>query len=131
MGAGTPIERCSREVILQELDRHRRDHAKEIARFQENLASAEKWIDDLQAKLYINCVYCGHRYGPGEEITTTMRSALFQHIARCPKHPLSVLRLGVKRIAQRALAAEGVSQTRAVSATFRGIARDLEELLGE
>lgn len=54
----------------------------------------EAWIDDLQSGMYINCVYCGHRYGPNsgpdtKDFNLTMRKALEQHIAECPKHPLS------------------------------------------
>jgi DNA-directed RNA polymerase subunit RPC12/RpoP len=53
----------------------------------------EAWIDDLQSGMYINCVYCGHRYGPNPSLDQshllTMRKALEQHIAECPKHPLS------------------------------------------
>ena len=54
----------------------------------------EQWIDDLQSGMYINCVYCGHRYGPNSGPSTkkfniTMRKALEEHISSCPKHPLS------------------------------------------
>ena len=57
----------------------------------------EAWIDDLQSGMYINCVYCGHRYGPDDkDHIVTMRKALEAHIAECPKHPLS---LAVKEIA--------------------------------
>ena len=34
------------------------------------------WVDDLQSGMYVNCVYCGHRYGPGETTprhTVTLR----------------------------------------------------------
>jgi hypothetical protein len=56
----------------------------------------EKWIDDLQSGMWINCVYCGHRYGPNASPTTkdfklTMRKTLEQHINVCPKHPLSIV----------------------------------------
>ena len=50
----------------------------------------ESWIDDLQSGMFINCVYCGHRYGPDDKNhLVTMRKALEEHIAVCPKHPLS------------------------------------------
>jgi hypothetical protein len=41
--------------------------------------------------MYINCVYCGHRYGPDDEIPATMADVLKEHIAQCPKHPMSQL----------------------------------------
>lgn len=59
---------------------------------QELLSEIEKqqtWIDDLQSGMNINCVYCGHNYGPSDKVNGTMREALHSHIAECPKHPLS------------------------------------------
>ena len=59
----------------------------------------EQWIADLQSGLYINCVYCGHRYGPREttppilkEASPPMAEVLKEHIKTCPQHPMSVLR---------------------------------------
>jgi len=49
----------------------------------------ENWVNDLQSGMYINCVYCGHRYGPKDEVECSMQEALYKHIAECPKHPLS------------------------------------------
>jgi hypothetical protein len=42
--------------------------------------------------MYINCVYCGHRYGPKDKVPATMADALKQHIEQCPSHPMSVLK---------------------------------------
>lgn len=50
------------------------------------------WIADLQSGMYINCVYCGHRYGPGESTPATMAEALKAHIEICPDHPMSSLK---------------------------------------
>lgn len=47
------------------------------------------WINDLQSQLYINCVYCGHRYGPNE--VEVPQDALRRHVATCPEHPLAKL----------------------------------------
>lgn len=52
----------------------------------------EKWVADLQSGMYINCVYCGHRYGPQDEVPATMADALTAHVAVCLKHPMSALR---------------------------------------
>ena len=49
----------------------------------------QAWVDDLQAGMYINCIYCGHRYGPDTEVTATMADILKEHIEQCPKHPMS------------------------------------------
>lgn len=51
----------------------------------------KQWVSDLQSGMFVNCVYCGHRYGPQDEIPATMADALKQHVARCPKHPMSRL----------------------------------------
>ena len=67
-----------------------------IAEFNEMRAEnkrLEAWIDDLQSEMYINCVYCGHRYGPNKgDHLVTMRKTLEKHIEECPKHPLSMAR---------------------------------------
>ena len=47
------------------------------------------WVDDCQSGMFINCVYCGHRYGPAESTKPTMQQVLYDHIAVCVKHPLS------------------------------------------
>jgi hypothetical protein len=50
-----------------------------------------QWVDDLQSGMFINCVYCGHRYGPQDEVPASMADVLKQHIAQCPNHPMSEL----------------------------------------
>jgi hypothetical protein len=63
------------------------------------LRAAERWIDDLHSGMWINCVYCGHCYGPRHATPATlpearepaMADALRQHIAQCPAHPMSGL----------------------------------------
>ncbi len=51
-----------------------------------------KWVHDLQSGMFINCVYCGHRYGPNDEIPATMADILKEHVEQCPKHPMSALK---------------------------------------
>jgi len=51
-----------------------------------------KWIDDLHSGMYINCVYCGYRYGPMNETPSSMADVLKQHISQCPDHPMSLLK---------------------------------------
>jgi hypothetical protein len=65
------------------------DEIKEIERL-------EKWIDDLQSGMYINCVYCGHRYPPGTN--AIKRKVLHEHIKICPKHPLSKAEIRIKEL---------------------------------
>ena len=42
--------------------------------------------------MYINCVYCGHCYGPEDDETSPMADVLKEHIEQCPKHPMSALK---------------------------------------
>lgn len=57
-----------------------------------------EWVGDLQSGMYVNCVYCGHRYGPGETTPVTMAEALTAHIATCPAHPLSHALTALQRV---------------------------------
>lgn len=63
----------------------------DIKKLSKFLTSQQRWIDDLQSKLFINCVYCGHRYGPTQlEIP---REMLIKHQLDCPSAPLRSIRL--------------------------------------
>lgn len=53
------------------------------------LAPYKKWIEDLQGGMYINCVYCGHRYGPKDKTPVSKANMLREHIKVCPEHPLA------------------------------------------
>lgn len=64
----------------------------ELARLSAELATANQWVNDLHSGMYVNCVYCGHRYGPLYKIPATMADALKAHIEQCPKHPMSALK---------------------------------------
>jgi len=55
-------------------------------------ARLEAWITDLQSGLYVNCVYCGPRYGPKETTPVSMADALKAHVEKCPKHPMFKLK---------------------------------------
>ena len=57
------------------------------------IARLKQWINDLQSGMYINCVYCGHRYGPSKDTPVAMAEVLKQHIEVCPEHPMSKLRV--------------------------------------
>jgi len=53
----------------------------------------QQWVDDLHAGMFINCVYCGHRYGPDSETPHAMADILKEHVEKCPEHPMSHLKL--------------------------------------
>lgn len=57
----------------------------------DHIHQREKWIADLQSGMYINCVYCGHRYGPASNTPESKAVLLKHHIAQCPEHPMSAL----------------------------------------
>lgn len=70
---------------------------KSIELFNEN-DRLQQWVKDLQSGMYINCVYCGHRYGPESEVPASMADVLKEHIAKCPKHPMSKLKQENERL---------------------------------
>jgi hypothetical protein len=57
----------------------------------EKLARLEQWVRDLQRGMFVNCVYCGHRYGREGEVPVAMAEVLTRHVANCPEHPMSKL----------------------------------------
>jgi hypothetical protein len=63
----------------------------EVTAIEAQLSQARQWVNDLQSGMYINCVYCGHRYGPNPGTPVAMADVLKQHIATCPEHPMSEL----------------------------------------
>lgn len=63
----------------------------------------QQWVDDLQSGMYVNCVYCGHRYGPADKVPVTMADALKEHIEQCSRHPMSALKKEVERLRANAL----------------------------
>lgn len=64
----------------------------DIDRLNEENHRLRQWISDLQSGMYINCVYCGHRYGPDDQVPASMADALKEHIEVCPEHPMSKLK---------------------------------------
>ncbi|MFT9496349.1 hypothetical protein [Anaerosolibacter sp.] len=50
------------------------------------------WVNDLQSGMYVNCVYCGHRYGAEDEVPSSMAHVLKEHIEQCHEHPMSKLK---------------------------------------
>lgn len=58
---------------------------------------AEQWVRDLQSGMFVNCVYCGHRYGPDPGTPVSMADVLKAHVEECPKHPMSALKRELAR----------------------------------
>lgn len=64
----------------------------ELAAMHERAVAAAAWVADLQSGMFINCVYCGHRYGPDPGTPVAMADVLKAHVEKCPPHPMSALR---------------------------------------
>lgn len=64
----------------------------ELAALRKEVTQSRTWVADLQSGMYINCVYCGHRYGPKEDTPLSMADVLKEHIEHCEKHPMYALR---------------------------------------
>jgi DNA-directed RNA polymerase subunit RPC12/RpoP len=77
-----------------------------VQKWQEERERLRKWVDDLQSGMYINCVYCGHRYGPQDKVPATMGEALKKHVENCPDHPMSALKRRLKLLEHRVKAQE-------------------------
>ncbi len=63
--------------------------AEAVTLCNDEIARLQAWVDDLGSEMYINCAYCGHRYGPREGTPVAMADVLKEHIIQCPQHPLS------------------------------------------
>jgi DNA repair exonuclease SbcCD ATPase subunit len=61
----------------------------------------KQWVADCQSGMYINCVYCGHRYGTREDTPVAMADVLKEHIEQCPQHPLSAMKKAHEELYQR------------------------------
>jgi len=55
-------------------------------------------VQDLQFGMYINCVYCGHRYGPKDSTPLAMDELLWEHIKTCPKHPRNIVNAKIQKL---------------------------------
>lgn len=83
--------RESKEALEAKLAEREDVLASEIARLKQ-------WVADCQSGMYINCVYCGHRYGPRDEVPASMADVLKEHVERCPKHPMSALKARLAKV---------------------------------
>lgn len=55
----------------------------------------QQWVRDMQEGCWVNCVYCGHRYGHEKDTPVTLADVLKQHVEQCPEHPMSALKTRV------------------------------------
>jgi hypothetical protein len=64
----------------------------ELEKMLVKIQQLQQWVNDLQSGMYVNCVYCGYRYGPADEMPVSMGDVLKEHIEHCPEHPMSKLK---------------------------------------
>lgn len=89
-----------------EMEQHRKQNPvfydggrnEDVYVLQEENLKLKQWINDLQSGMYVNCVYCGHRYGPEGETPVSMAEVLKEHIENCPNHPVSELKQQIKEL---------------------------------
>ena len=73
-------------------------YGEQIEAQQQEIDKLQQWVNDLQAGMYVNCVYCGHRYGMENDTPVAMADVLKRHIEHCPKHPMSKLKKEIDRL---------------------------------
>ena len=59
---------------------------------RDKIARLKRWIADLQNGGWVNCVYCGKRYGPSDSTPVALSEVLKRHVEECPEHPMSKLK---------------------------------------
>lgn len=57
-----------------------------------------QWIEDLQSGQYVNCVYCGHQYGPEDSTPVSRTELLKRHAMECPEHPMAQMKKALELV---------------------------------
>ena len=68
------------------------DRDKCIALLEAENIKLHAWVSDLQGGMAVNCVYCGHCYGPTENTPVSRADLLKAHVEFCPGHPMAALK---------------------------------------
>lgn len=87
----------------------------------------EKWIADLQSGMYVNCIYCGHRYGPSTDTPTSMADVLKAHAEQCAAHPLAEASKTIEHLSELLLDIKEEKRALGEQALADGRIRGLEE----
>ncbi len=102
-----------------------------MAELESEVERLQAWINDLQSGMCINCVYCGHRYGPDPGTPVAMADVLKQHIEQCSKHPLSQAKAEIERLKEeRDMAADACNMNIADNVSLRADLATLEQYVG-
>jgi len=76
---------------------HNENGAVNVNELIEERDRLRKRVSDLQSGMCINCVYCGHRYGPKRNTPVSMADVLKEHVEKCPEHPMSKIKKELER----------------------------------
>ena len=87
------------EMALFYLRQGQKPSPKEVEIITKEIESLQQWIRDVQGKTFVNCIYCGHRYGAASITPVALADIMKQHVAQCPKHPLSVTKKSLEEAA--------------------------------
>ncbi len=101
------LERCLKCSTPTEDVVHTDELQCDLVHARKQIVELEQWVHDLQSGMYVNCVYCGHRYGPDGKVAPAMQQALYDHIAECPKHPLSAAKAWIAELEEALRSAAG------------------------
>jgi hypothetical protein len=71
---------------------------KENSKLAKQVEQLRQWVDDLHSGMYVNCIYCGHRYGPADITPASRADALKEHIESCPDHPMAALKIELELV---------------------------------
>jgi len=66
--------------------------------YEKKIKQLKDWISDLQSGMYVNCVYCGHRFKPNPEAFPSQAEVLREHMEKCPEHPLFKAKQTIERL---------------------------------
>jgi hypothetical protein len=65
---------------------------REIERLENENIRLLQWVRDLQNGMTVNCVYCGHSFGPKDSTPPSLSDVLKDHMLICKHHPLSEMK---------------------------------------
>lgn len=52
-------------------------------RAEASVARLRQWVEDLQGDCWVNCIYCGWRFGPMKELPFSTREVFTGHLKKC------------------------------------------------
>ena len=69
----SPPARTEREVAMETV----------IDQQRAEIERLKQWVEDLQGEAWVNCVYCGFRFGPVEKFPVSTTEIFTKHLRQC------------------------------------------------